>query len=342
MGYITFLDLLGTKDFCSSREIYNRNISVFYKEAQTHSRYLKEAGKVGIFSDCLYAESKDLKQMLDFLVALRKRLCARRLFFNEALTKGEIDIVNPASSKYENFFGVAFEKSDIADVYMKQNRFKGIGIWVDESLHDEIRKISGYRLIRSVYLKEVDTSTFEPYYDIAFKFENKVFDHYEDAVVKTVFSECLLAYTKSKRYGRYYLSIIATLINSYHNYNLSWNLAKCNFEQCPMIYYIIMKLAEDNGKSYPFIQGLEMLCLLIVDNAFEHEEVTEIDHSLIIEKFMSYECLKKPYSYSINSLPDVFSSKENRDKFIRIYQENIVNAQVNDLFKNSKELKNDM
>lgn len=336
MGYITFLDLLGTKDFCGTPEIYNKNISIFYKEAQTHSYRLKGSGKVGIFSDCLYAESSDLKQILDFLVSLRKRLCARRLFFNAALTTGEIGIVNPACSKDNNFFGVAFEKSDIADLYMKQNQFKGIGIWVDKSLHKEIKKISGYRLIRSVYLQEIDTAQFEPYYDIAFEFKNKVYDGYEASLVKTVFNECLLAYTKSKRYGRYYLSIIATLINSYSDNDLSWNLVKSNFDQCPMIYNIIMKLAEDNGKSYPFIQGLEMLCLLIVDNAFLHKEITDIDRSRIVKKFMSYECLKKPYSYSINMLPNVFSSKENRDRFIQIYQENIVNAQVDDLFKKSE------
>ena len=93
MGYITFLDLLGTKDFCGTPEIYNTNISIFYKEVQTISYRLKGTGKIGIFSDCLYAESEDLKPILDFLISLRKRLCAQKLFFNAALTKGEIGIV---------------------------------------------------------------------------------------------------------------------------------------------------------------------------------------------------------------------------------------------------------
>ena len=95
-----------------------------------------------------------------------------------------------------------------------------------------------------------------------------MYDKYEVSLVKRVFNECLLAYPKSKRYGRYYLSIIATLINSYTGNNLSWNLVKSDFDQCPLIYSIIMKLAEDNGKTYPIIHGLDMLCLLIVDNIF--------------------------------------------------------------------------
>lgn len=338
MGYIAFLDLLGTKDFCGTPEIYNANISTFYTEAKTNSFRLKGCGKVGIFSDCLYAESKDLKPILDFLVSLRNRLCARRLFFSAALTKGELDVVNPASSKDNNFFGVAFEKSDIADLYMKQNQFKGIGIWVDKSLHHEIESLRDYPLVRSVFLREVNTTQFEPYFDIAFKFTNKVYGGYEASLVETVMSECLLAYTKSKRYGRYYLSIIATLINSYSGNDLSWNLATSNFDQCPIIYTIIMRLAEDNGNTYPFIQGLEMLCLLIADNAFLHSEITDIDRRRIVKKLMSYECLKQPYSYSINTLPFVFSSAENRERFIQIYQENVVNAQVDDLLRKSKNI----
>lgn len=334
MGYITFLDLLGTKDFCGTPEIYNTNISIFYKEVQTISYRLKGTGKIGIFSDCLYAESEDLKPILDFLISLRKRLCAQKLFFNAALTKGEIGIVNPARSRDENFFGVAFEKSDIASLYMKQNQFKGIGIWVDKILYPEINKVAGYRLVRSVFLPDVNTRQFEVYYDIAFEFKNKVYDKYEVSLVKRVFNECLLAYTKSKRYGRYYLSIIATLINSYTGNNLSWNLVKSDFDQCPLIYSIIMKLAEDNGKTYPIIHGLDMLCLLIVDNIFLHKEITEIDRSRIVKKFMSFECLKKQYAYSINTLPeDIFSDEVNRKRFIQIYQENIVNAQVDDLFR---------
>ena len=337
MGYITFLDLLGTKDFCGAPEIYNTNISIFYKEAQANSYRLKGVGKIGTFSHCLYAESKELRPMLDFLVSLRKSLCAQKLFFNAALTKGEIGIVNPTCSRDENFFGVAFERSDIASLYMKQNQFKGIGIWVDKELYSEINAIKSYRLVRSVFLPDVNAKRFQVYYDIAFELKNKVYDKYEVAVVKRVFNECLLAYTKSRRYGRYYLSIIATLINSYKDNKLSWNLLKSEFDQCPLIYSIVMRLAEDNGKIYPIIQGLDMLCLLIVDNVFKHKEITEIDRSRIVKKFMSFECLKKPYAYSINDLPeDVFSEDINRKRFIQIYQENIVNAQVDDLFRSQE------
>ncbi len=335
MGYIAFLDLLGTKDFCGNPEVYNTNISIFYQEAQNHS-YRLSKGRVGIFSDCLYAESKDLKEILDFLVSLRKRLCARTLFFNAALTKGHIDIVNPAKSEKGNFFGVAFENSDIADVYMKQNRFKGIGIWVDESVQIEMKSINKYRLVKSVYLQEIDTTNYQTYYDIAFELENSVYSNYEMSLIKTVLNECLLAYTKSKRYGRYYLSILATLLNSYTNYELSWNLKKADFDKCPLLYSIVMKLAEDNGTTYPVVQGIEILCLLIIDNVFSHNEITDIDKRWIVKKFMSYECLKKPYSYAINTLPDVLSLSH-RDMFIQIYQGNIVRTQVEDLITKSEE-----
>lgn len=335
MGYIAFLDLLGTKDFCGNPEVYNTNISIFYQEAQNHSYRLAE-GRVGIFSDCLYAESKNLREILDFLVSLRKRLCSRALFFSAALTKGHIDIVNPARSEKGNFFGVAFENSDIADVYIKQNRFKGIGIWVDESVQAEMKSISKYRLVKSVYLEEVDTTSYSPYYDIAYDLNNLVYNNYEESLIKTILNECLLAYTKSKRYGRYYLSILATLLNSYTDFELSWNLKKADFDKCPLLYSIVMKLAEDNGMMYPIVQGIEFLCLLIIDNVFSHNEITDIDRRWIVKKFMSYECLKKPYSYAINTLPNVFSPLH-RDMFIQIYQGNIVRTQVEDLIMKSEE-----
>ena len=333
MGYIAYLDLLGTKDFAGDPDVYSSNITIFYREAKTLSHYLKDAkGRIGIFSDCLYAECADLEAMLNFIVALRGRLTVQQLFFNAAITCGDIGVVNQAKSDNDNFFGVAFEKSDIARVYMKHNKFKGIGIWVDEEIVKDLnmKKTAQYEIVRSVYVQEMESQLYVPYYDVAFKFDNRIYDCYEDECIKVILNSCLLAYAKSKKYGKYYLSILATLINSHSDYQLQWDNKNRKFRNSPLIYHIIMKLAADYGKEYPEIQGIEVLCLLIINNAFSNKNITGNDRKSIVSEFMRYDCLRKAYSYSINSLPNVFSG-DNKDIFIQIYQEIIVRSQVAEL-----------
>lgn len=330
MGYIAFLDLLGTKDFSGDPEVYTDSISRFYSEAKRSSYYLKDYGNIGIFSDCLYAESRTLKELLDYLVILRKKLLVHNLFFNAAVTTGEIGIINQASSENANFWGVAFENSEIAKVYMLQNKFKGIGLWIDPDLYGEMPE--KYQLVKSVYLPDVDRKELISYRDIAFELTHRKYDNFESGIINIALKQCLLSYTKSKRYGRYYLSLLTTLINSSKG-EIEWDRKNQRFKKCPPVFSVIMELAEAKGEGYPEIQGLFILCLFVVEKAFQSDTVLDLDRKMIVKKFMSYRCLSEPYAYSISELPNVFDGSF-REKFIQIYQNDIVNKQVDTLLHN--------
>ena len=332
MGYIAFLDLLGTKDFSDNAKVYTEKISCFYESAKECSYHLNDVGNVGIFSDCLYAESKELLNLVRFLTSLRDRLCSKEIFFAAALMEGTIGVVKQAKAKRDNFFGVAFENSMIAEVYIKQTRFKGIGIFIDESIVKEVDNLRGIRAVKSVFMKDVESGEIIAYHDIAYDMRNDEYAGYEQAVLKLIINQCLLAYTQSDRFGRYYLSILATILNSCAEENIRWNGAENGFSECPMLFSIVMKMAEHPGEVYSQIKGLDLLCLIILNAVFKHEDISEIDKKMIVKKIMAYECLEEKYSHSINQLPKEIFDNDNRERIIEIYQNDVVSHQVDELF----------
>ncbi|MCD7825538.1 MAG: hypothetical protein LUH14_06225 [Clostridiaceae bacterium] len=340
MGYIAFLDLLGTKDFSGNPAVYTEKISCFYEAAKECSYHLNGVGNVGIFSDCLYAESKELLNLVRFLTSLRDRLCSQRIFFAAALMKGTIGVVKQAKAKQDNFFGVAFENSMIADVYIKQTQFKGIGIFVDKPIKAEVENLPGVKVVKSAFMKDIESGEIIIYYDIAYNLKNDEYAGYEQSMLKVIVNQCLLAYTQSDRFGRYYLSILATILNSCADEDIRWDGSKNDFSKCPLIFSIIMKMAENPGEVYSQIKGLDLLCLVILNAVFNHEDIGDIDRKMIVKKIMAYECLEEKYSHSINKLPQKIFDNSNRERIIEIYQSDVVSHQVDELFRVKSNLEN--
>ena len=80
MSYIAYLDLLGTRGFCEDSEVYYKNISNFSHSVETLAPILGKAGRICIFSDCVYIECSQLEKILQFLTQLRLMLIGDNLF----------------------------------------------------------------------------------------------------------------------------------------------------------------------------------------------------------------------------------------------------------------------
>lgn len=153
MSYISYFDLLGTRGFCENSETYYKNIKEFYETVQQQSCFLSK-GKVGIFSDCAYAESSSLYELILFLVEVRDRLISQGLFFNAVVKEGDLDIKVVENTTMRPAFGVVFNNSQIADLFITQSKFKGIGIWIDTNLVKEIEKINKFKVTKCIYLEK--------------------------------------------------------------------------------------------------------------------------------------------------------------------------------------------
>lgn len=325
MGYISYFDLLGTRGFCEDPEIYYNNITIFYKSIQQLSHFLKNNGRVGVFSDCAYAESNDLEYLLDFLVELRDRLSAHGLFFNAIVKSGELGIENILSTNSPEIFGVVFKNSSIADLYISQVKFKGIGILLDNSIINDVKKTS-YNIINSIYISkkfENETEKFIPipYMDIAFskpRYGAKSIINTLDIFYHTFYS----AYAKSPRYASYYLSALVNLLRSYCE-EFNWNMTSHEFSNVPIVFKTITNIFSQYYDDLSKIPGIEYLSLVMLDVIYNSNQLKEIEKKDITKKFVDMNCIKNKFIHALDEIPDGIFTNNNKNVFVKFCQQNL-------------------
>lgn len=103
MGYIAYLDLLGTKDLSThDADAYRDSIKVF---SECLERSLADGCEAYAFSDCAYLESKSLTQIISTLDILRSELLMQQRFLTAAVTSGTLgaSVLNKGALHCQNF-----------------------------------------------------------------------------------------------------------------------------------------------------------------------------------------------------------------------------------------------
>ncbi len=216
-GFIAFIDLLGTRERVqrSSAEFYT-SLRNFQELVTYFAPLLDDNGTVYFFSDCAYVESEALPPLLGYLGQLRMALFTIGLFMTGAVGRGKLNAVAPNSSSriddqksveqtrqivHGSFFG-----QDVAPVYALQDSLKGIGIRFDSSAQ---------RSAKSTWVKSCHYPRFgsrlELIADLRYDAEKL-----DEEILRRFFSEFLKAKTRSKKYGRYYITCLVTIIRSLH------------------------------------------------------------------------------------------------------------------------------
>lgn len=336
MGYISYFDLLGTRGFKEGDHGYEENISAFYSEIRKGGTYLRGVGEIGLFSDSVYVFSRDLERLLLYLIYLRESLCAKGLFFNAVVSKGELSSHNPQMWNIPEVkvYGVGFTDKSIIDLYLEQTTFKGIGIKINQKLIEEIEKLGTFKISNSFYY----TSSYELelYSDISYDTKDILYENKIKSILTSVIKSALKAYSVNISCGKYYTSILSTILDSYDctQINWSWDTDKKLFTSLPEIFNIIISIATGDYDECRNWVGIDALCLKIIDMIISSEKVNDSELKDIVGTFISYEYLKK-YINSLNNVPNVFSSSSNRKKFIECVQDYIAYDLVTKLINNT-------
>ena len=341
MSYISYFDLLGTRGFCEEPNIYYDNIVKFYEIVQQVSCLLKddqESGGVAIFSDCAYAQSSSLNRLLSFVVGVRDRLMAQGLFFNAAIKKGNLGISSiESSNKSRPAIGVIFKDSQIASLYILQSQFKGIGIFIDRELIDEVNQNTDFKTSKCFFLEE----TFElgnkiilpkVYYDVKLRNNSytKEIEHTLDILYRNFYS----AYIKSPHFGMYYVSILCNFLRSSDNI-FEWDYKKKTFSIQPLEFKSIWTMLKNN--SITDLPGIEYLALIMVDVVYSSNISTDI---MVLKNFtqdlLQIESVERKFIHSLNNLPRDLFSEGNRERFIRYCQDYLSSSFVERVFEEKK------
>lgn len=321
MGYITYFDLLGTKGFKDGEYEYVDNINTFCTEIRKGAVFLKGVGEIGLFSDSVYAFSRDLECLLDFLVYLRDALCSKGLFFNAVISKGNSNAINLKDwGEDVPVYGIGFTDKSIIDLYLAQTKFKGIGINVKGDLVKEIKKKKDIKITDSFYFSS--SHELVHYSDIAYDIHDDTYDNRINATLTSIMKSALKAYSININHGKYYTSLFSTLLGSYDysSLNWTWNEKEKRFTQLPEIFNIIINIATGNYEECNNWFGIDALCLKIIDMAIESNTLEDITLRNIAGVFVNYPCIRH-YSNSLEKIPDVFMSSNNKKKFINSVQD---------------------
>lgn len=337
--YIAFLDLLGTKGTCKDSLMYINHISNFTNAVKDTSWNLEGVGKVGIFSDSAYAQSSDLEHLLDFLVQLRTRLISTKIFFNAVVKKGELNSIDLKDGTH--LFGVTFSGNDIAELYISQTNFKGIGIYIDKSIEDEVPHtkyiMNDCIFVGYDYDEQSKQYRYYPvqYKDISF-YKNLSYKIIDEMLLETVLKMMYSAYLESPHHGGYYISILTNLLRSYVN-GLKWDKANNVFEQMPTPFSAIYEMLKNHYSKLNDLPGVEYLAFILLDIVYNSNDLSIEDQISITKLFTELECIKCNYIHCLSKIPvDLFTSKNgevtlNRELFIQYCKNDLSLNFVNDI-----------
>lgn len=343
-SYIAYLDLLGTRGFCENEDVYYKNIVNFSNSVETLAPFLKDVGKIGMFSDCVYIECSDLGRLLYFLNELRMMLIGDELFFNAAVSYGELGVQsigyelkeNKSKKNKQNIFGVRFTNREIASIYCKQTNFRGVGIWLDPKIEDKVKE-SKYKIVKSLYYAKNEKTYFpKEYNDIPFlvtdENDEDCLNKWKREVLAIIFKTVYTSHCKSERYSVYYISLLINIIRCCDVYTLKWNRAEKRFEkmslECELIYNFLLSC----NKSLKTLIGLDSLCFAFLDLIYNSENCSDFDKISITEHFIdSFECLKSKYKYSLDATPIEPFTGNNRNHFINYCNSDMAMKFVDDV-----------
>ncbi len=361
MSYIAYLDLLGTRGFCEEESVYYKNINNFSSTVETLAPILGKQGKIGMFSDCVYIECSKLEKILQFLTELRLMLIGDNLFFNAALSAGELGVKSvgdngadevesqslDSTQKKTNIFGVRFTNKEIAAIYCKQTNFRGVGIWIDPSIISDIReKVPNYHTISSLFYSKIEKNNntqYVPvhYYDIPlFDCLNKddVYAQQRKSDILSIILRVLYtSHCKSTKYSAYYISLLMNIIRCGDVSGFTWNKQEKKFEGLSTELSIMYKFLLECDKNLNNLIGLDSLCLAFLDTLYNSETLTVYDKTSITEHFVNqFDCLKNKYKYSLDIVPREPFTRDNRKDFINFcnndmanqFVQNVINTQI--------------
>ncbi len=337
MSYIAYFDLVGTKGFCESPEVYFEKMQHFKKAIEQISWLVREYGTVGVFSDCAYVESSDLKCILDFLVQLRDRLISKGLFFNAVVKSGSLDPQDLKAKGSQHLFGVAFNNSSIADLYIQQTKFKGLGILIDRSIQEEVKE-TAYTMTDCIFIeRRVINNCIEyiptSYKDISFGCSIKSKKSIE-ILLRMVLNVMFTSYIKSPKYGTYYVSILSNLVRSYTQ-GFEWDMKKQKFTSMPLGFQSVNKILSLYYDKMTDLSGLEYLAFVLLDVIYNSQDLNDEEKSSITNSFSNYECIKK-YLHSLNSIPENIFTGNNRNLFIKYCQDDLSSDFVEKVLDNNQ------
>jgi len=319
--WIAFLDLLGTSASTGDPSGYKRRIKTFIRTIGNFSDKLGEESSISYFSDCMYLQSNSLANVVDYLSTIRDVLMSDDIYFAAAVVKGELKVQQSNGEKFGTgkctVQGACFEGNKIAELYRQQDTLKGIGIRLDKDAKAELSKCDSWknRIVSSFFIPNVGEDCV-PYSDLSFNV--CVLKSNEKDLIQNLLMKALCSNSESPRHGRFYLSLLITMMQSYRSEKIKW--ADGKFKIAPTLYKIILDFATREEKVHD-IYGLQYLSLILLDILY-HANLGDENRREIARKILDSPALKSKYSF-LGDMPKGLFSRDVFERVVADYQNSV-------------------
>ena len=221
--FSAFIDLVGTRERARhSSNDYREALSTFQQRVAESLLVTGSAPsvRVYIFSDSAFVESEARDSLIAFLVALRSYLLLDGLYFTGAIRRGGLE-ARPAAAALGGLVSAAtrqkLEKSllgncfssSAADLYVDQELIKGIGFSAEKSFAPSQKAAATSAFVWSCFLPEFGSRQARAFLDLRIPKKDLTPDGAE-RILRDAFS----AKTRSRKYGRFYVSLLVTWVQS--------------------------------------------------------------------------------------------------------------------------------
>lgn len=321
MTWCGFIDLLGTKSSSnSSEQKLKTSLNAFHSSIKANQSKL-EGGRCYAFSDGAFFESRKLENFVHFYKSLRNELFVNGYYFKCAVIPGDLETkfeleAGSGKNSAPTFFSVRFLGKAPA-AFIAQENFKGIGATVLDP--------SGLKqsFVRSFYLSGDSERSVRPYTDIKYEtdeiglmmsnaslsFDEQTLSESTSApgLVDIFVGEFSKAKTKSKRYGKYYLSALAAMARSADYSQIE--LTEGNWENYPYLFGKLL-LERQFDISFQGITGLNLLRWTAVDEFLEQQPRIS---SELLEALAIVLSTRKGLFNEVDAVPDYILSAKHRE-----------------------------
>lgn len=344
MSYIAFIDMVGTKNYANyDAKKYMDNVVTFQQTIVNHVGKLKKKGKIFFFSDCAYIESDDVNVLLNFLTSFRNDLVVCNIFLKGGVTQGQLAAITgfendkhilshygqDVFSKYnsvkknleeykDEIRGTLFFSNNIAEVFKMQDNLKGIACTINPSVFSnrDLEK----ETVESFYIKDPHKNTLEFFRDI--RYSDSFISGQE--VIDKVFKLYAISNTYSLKYGRYYLSILVSIINSsnFTSIRIEDNSSNFNkFSKTPPIFEKIMGIKKTFPILYEKAVGLEFIYFTLLNKLYSDRKGRDDVTREVLKIILNFKRFINKYMNSLELLPKKLISDKNKGLLIEDYFE---------------------
>lgn len=345
MNYISFIDILGTKN-SSESENHQKYIDIVVNFQSTlieSSSILTDNGRLHFFSDCAFIETESIAIMIKFLKKLREELLLNKLFLRGSVVKGQLCAINGEESRKfikDNYGskildrfktlqpiikkndavinGTLFFSPHISKAAKIESEIKAASIYIDNQVFEdaEVKDILKNEVVTSGYLNNKSLTKITTFYDIAYNQEDIT-----ESFLRVLLQQYLIANTSHFSFGRYYLSILITCINSTDFSKLKYSNASNDFENTSPIFDVILGLRLKNKQLYNNSKGLEFVYFSLLNKVYiDQNGCNETTVNVLKQVFFNKRFMGK-YMNKISLIPkDVLSSNSKSQLITDFYK----------------------